>query len=119
MSPSTSANWLALRILDRMVRISCRGSLPFDLLAQTYGAMRCENSANVDLDYVVDGNKNRGFRITRVGREPLLAHDDGEFLFLFEKDMTIELQRLRQDLYFVHAAAVEFRSTAALLVGAS
>jgi hypothetical protein len=48
-----------------------------------------------------------------------LANEDGEFLYLFEKNMTMELQQLRRDLYFIHAAVVEFGGKAALLVGAS
>ena len=119
MSPSISANLLVLRILNRVVKISCQAPLPFDLLVKNYGSMRCKNCARADLEYVVDGNNEHGFRIIRAGGEALRANDDGEFLFFFEKDMTIELQRLRRDLYFVHAAAVEFADKASLLVGAS
>jgi hypothetical protein len=119
MSPSSSARQLTLRVLDRVVRISCQDPLSFNLLAKTYGALCSENSASANLEYVVDGSSESGFRITRALREPLLAHEDGEFLFFFEKDMTIELQRLRHDLYFIHAAGVEFGGKAALIVGAS
>ncbi|MGE5305797.1 MAG: hypothetical protein ACM3TN_20995 [Alphaproteobacteria bacterium] len=48
-----------------------------------------------------------------------MAADDGEFLFLFEKDLTIELQKLRRDLYFVHAAALGVSDRAFMLVAAS
>jgi hypothetical protein len=48
-----------------------------------------------------------------------LATNDGDFLFLFEKDLTIELQKLRRELYFIHAAALEFSGKAFLLVAAS
>jgi hypothetical protein len=106
-------------VLDRVVRIFCQDHRPFDLLAQNYGSMRCRNDASADLEYVVDGNHRRGFRITPVGRAPLWATDDGAFLYLFEKHMTMELQRLRSDLYFLHAAGVEFGGKAVLLVGAS
>ena len=113
------ANLLVLRVLDRIVRISCQAPAAFDLLTKTYGAMRWRNGTGADLEYLVEGNYERGFRITRAGCEPLLANEDGELLYLFEKDLTIELQRLRRDLYFVHAAAVEFAGKASLLVGAS
>jgi hypothetical protein len=49
----------------------------------------------------------------------MMASDDGEFLFLFEKDMTIELQKHRSDLYFIHSAALEFAGKAFLLVAPS
>jgi hypothetical protein len=49
----------------------------------------------------------------------LVASDHGEFLFQFEKDMTIELQKIRRDLYFLHAAALEFAGRAVLLIAPS
>src|SRR4029450_2459126 len=57
--------------------------------------------------------------ITRDGAYPVLARDDGDFLYMFEKDMTIEAQRLCSDLYFVHAAAVELDGHALALVAPS
>jgi len=48
-----------------------------------------------------------------------VSRDHGEFLFQFEKDMTIELQKIRRDLYFLHAAALEFDGQSILLVAAS
>jgi hypothetical protein len=42
----------------------------------------------------------------------LWARHPGEFLYLFDKDLTIELQRRRADLYFIHAAVVSRGQTA-------
>jgi hypothetical protein len=119
MSASIRTIPLVLRVLERLVEISCQTPALFDLLARNYGSMRWKNRAIADLQYVVEGNQARGFRFTRAGCPPLLARDEGHFLFLFEKDLTIELQRLRCDLYFVHAAAVEIAGRASLIVGAS
>lgn len=55
------------------------------------------------------------FRIARDAEAPLLARKDSEFLFMFEKDMTIELQRQRADLFFLHAAVVEYQGKTALI----
>jgi ABC-type dipeptide/oligopeptide/nickel transport system ATPase component len=60
-----------------------------------------------------------GFFIIRAGQERLIASDPGEFLFLFEKDMTVEIQKLRHDLYFLHAAVLQFGNEAVMLVGES
>lgn len=57
--------------------------------------------------------------MTRSGREPLVAREQGELLFAFEKDATIELQKLRRDLYFLHSAAVDTPEGAVLFVGPS
>ena len=55
------------------------------------------------LEYKVGTNKDAsGFFISRTGASVFIASDEGEFLFLFEKDMTIELEKRRQDLYFIH-----------------
>jgi hypothetical protein len=45
--------------------------------------------------------------------------DDGELLYIVEKDLTIELQKLRRDLYFLHAAALAIAQNAFLLVAPS
>ena len=57
--------------------------------------------------------------IVRNGADPELARDDGEFLYMFEKDMTIETQKLRVDLYFIHAAVLELDGRALALVAPS
>jgi hypothetical protein len=54
--------------------------------------------------------------IERIGACPKIAHDDSEFLHLFEKDVTVETQKLRPDLYFVHAAALVLEGHALALV---
>jgi hypothetical protein len=53
------------------------------------------------------------------GGESLVASTDGEFLFLFEKDLTIELQKLRCDLFFIHSEVLSVAGAAIMLVGAS
>jgi hypothetical protein len=104
------------------VEIECRDVRAWNLLIANYGHMGQRRSAapRPKLRYVVDsGVRPAGFSICRRGCGPLAAADDSEFLFLFEKDLTIELQKLRRDLYFLHAAALEFAGKALLLAAAS
>jgi hypothetical protein len=111
---------LFLNTLGCGVRVECRDPEALELLVGNYGRMRVYKPDSPSLEYTVSRCRNRsGFRIARRGREPLMAADDGEFLFLFEKDLTIELQKLRRDLYFVHAAALGVSGRAFLLVAAS
>ena len=111
---------LFLHILGCDVRIECRDPDAVDLLIANYGQMQVDQSLSADLEYTVSRHRKKsGFRIARRDGEPLAARDDGDFLFLFEKDLTIELQKLRRDLYFVHAAALAFSGRAFLLVAAS
>jgi hypothetical protein len=111
---------LFLHTLGCGVRIGCHDPEAFKLLTVNYGKMQGDMSGYPDIQYTVSRSRKRsGFRIRRHGSELLTAMDDGEFLFLFEKDLTIELQKLRRDLYFVHAAALADSDGAFLLVGAS
>ena len=110
---------LSLTVLGRYVRIQCQDAGTCALLLANYGHMQGKLQA-VDLMYTVGKRKvASAFFIAREGQEPLVASDGGECLFLFEKDMTIELQKLRCDLYFVHAAVLEFECSAFMLVAAS
>jgi hypothetical protein len=111
---------LALCILGRMARISCRSCAEAKLLLDVYGSMRCSDGAGADLEYTIDGTETSNvFRIMRPGRPPLFAHGSAEFIYLLEKDLTIETQHLRPDLYFVHAAALVLDGSAVLLVAPS
>jgi hypothetical protein len=82
--------------------------------------MEYDDSEAPDLEYSIQTSRREPrFRITRKGRNPLLAKDNGDLLYLVEKDLTVELQKLRRDLYFLHAAALAFRQHAVLLVAPS
>jgi hypothetical protein len=119
MISSYSHSQIFLEILGCRVRIECRDPKTRDLILGNYGGMQGRNSGRSHLDYVVETRRrDPGFRIARRGSEPQMAADDGEFLFILEKDMTIELQKLRRDLYFIHAAALTVSRQAFLLVAA-
>jgi hypothetical protein len=49
----------------------------------------------------------------------LSALDDGDFLFQLEKEITIEIQKRRPDLYFLHAAVLDYNDLGLLLVASS
>ena len=107
---------LTLRAVDRGIRVDCEESETRALLTATYGHMRDEAGA-ADLHYIVGRDSARTtFFIKRQGRELLTAPDDGAFLQLFDEDIVIELQKLRCDLYFVHAAVLTVADTAFMLV---
>jgi hypothetical protein len=111
---------LTLRVFDRAVRISCSSALEFELLVGVYGALRCPALATVDLEYTVGRDEANGwFYILRHGSTPLIARDDGELIFLLEKDLTIELQYQRPDLYFLHAATLELDGRIVILAAPS
>jgi hypothetical protein len=108
---------LSLCMFGRQIRVHCEDPETYALLTSVYDQLWHPGGA-ADLQYVVSTFPGI-FHIERKGAEPLRAEDAGEFLFLFEKDVTIELQKLRADLYFVHAAVVEFAGKAIMLVAPS
>jgi hypothetical protein len=59
------------------------------------------------------------FCLGRHGREPITAADEGELLFILEKELTIELQKIRRELYFLHAAALSLGGRSLVIVAAS
>jgi hypothetical protein len=110
---------LYLSIFDRGVRVDCFDARVKNLIAANYGWFTAGQAAP-QLHYAIRRHPvSHAYILARDPLEPRFASDTGEFLFLFEKDMTIELQKLRRDLYFLHSAALEFRGRAILLVAPS
>jgi hypothetical protein len=74
---------------------------------------------NPILKYAVTRNGEGGFEILRNTGSPLVASDDGDFLFQMEKEITIEVQKRRSDLYFLHAAVLDYNGLGLMLVANS
>jgi len=86
-----------------------------------FSALRSEYSKEPDLVYEIT-EIDKGFVIRRSNSDApveLSARHPAEFLYVLEKDLVIECQKLRPDLYFLHAAALSYRDTAFLLVAPS
>jgi hypothetical protein len=113
---------LSLTVFDCPVTIQCEDADARALLVANYGHLQGSPQRG-GLRYVVSRPRRRSgapsFAIVRAGRPPLTAADAGEFLFAFEKDLTVALQQVRRDLYFVHAGVLTCRDRAFLLVGPS
>jgi hypothetical protein len=57
--------------------------------------------------------------VRRNGEAIGVPLDDAELVWMLDGDLIVELQRRRRDLYFVHAAVLEWRGRAFMLVGKS
>jgi hypothetical protein len=98
---------LALFILGERVRIDCVVPDVRTLLAANFGAMAAAAEAgSPDLHYTVSWS-GETFSIAREGQDPLTGEGFSDLLFMLEKDLTIELQKRRSELLFLHSAAVE------------
>jgi hypothetical protein len=119
LARSGARNHFGFRIFARRVVARCDPELA-PLLEHNFGHLRASVSGErpADLDYVLRRDCD-GFVLERPHGEPLCAAEEGELLYLLEKDLTVELQLLRRDLYFLHAAALATTDSAMLVVGAS
>ena len=116
---STIIDMFSLTVFNRNIRILCQDTEARALLVSNFGHMQGDLES-VDLTYTVGKHKQTAvFFIKREGQRPRFATNSGKFLYLFERDMTVELQKLRHDLYFVHAAVLDFAGRAVMLVGES
>ena len=109
-------------IFKCIVVVNCASSDLRDVLLKIFGAMQVTDpskSADIIFHIKYSATDSNQIIISREGGSDLSTNDIGEFIFLFEKDMTIELQKIRPDLLFIHSAALEYKGKALLLVAPS
>jgi hypothetical protein len=110
-----------LRLFDLDIELQASSQRISSLVMANYSALCGAPSANADLIYLLEEN-GQGLTVRRMNSRdsPVWSGlGPAEFLFVLEKDLTIECQKLRPDLYFLHAAALRYRDTAFLLVARS
>jgi hypothetical protein len=88
------------------------------LLSGNFGFFETRRK-NPVLRYVVSNTGDGAFEIVRDNQSFLSASDDGDLLFQLEKEITIEIQKRRPDLYFLHAAVLDYNDLGLLLVANS
>jgi hypothetical protein len=94
----------AFRVLDRTVALRSDSEAGISALRASYGHLEVAEGTP-DLSYSVEAIDSSGFRIRRQTRWiPVQRSDD--LLMHFDDDLVVQLQLLRPDLYFQHAAAV-------------
>jgi hypothetical protein len=110
---------LAFSVLGETVAFECADpALAAILLANCAGHPTGDGLPT--LRYMVTARPGPlSFALSRDDREPLVGVGGHDFLFAVEQDLTVELQRRRPDLLFLHAAALEWQGEVHLLVGAS
>jgi len=106
-------------LLECEVRVDCASRDLLELIRSCLGNAEVPvGDRRIDLDYSLRFAPD-GFALARAERSPLPAEDEGRLLFELEQDLTLELQRLRRDLYFLHSAALGTPKGAVLFVGES
>jgi hypothetical protein len=89
-----------------------------DLLLGDFGFFETRRK-NPALRYVVCKTGDGSFELVRDTQTFLSASDDGDLLFQVEKEITIEIQKRRPDLYFLHAGVLDYNGLGLLLVANS
>lgn len=117
---STFPTSLFIRVLGCEIELKCQDPRVLELFRQNYAHMECDNSRVPDLEYSIHiDTAPSKFHIMRKDGGSVVAVDDAQLLYAVEKDLTVELQKQRSDLYFLHAAALAFSHNAFLLVAPS
>jgi len=112
---------LQFSFFETPVTMHCESEISRDLMLHMYGAFVVESHPSAaKLVYTLgggeDGKEFSGKRSTAFGfSTPHVA----QFVYNVEKDMTLEWEYARSDLYFLHASALEFGSGVVLLAGQS
>jgi hypothetical protein len=113
---------LQFRILDKRIRVQCNDELFRSLVLANYEAFQ-ESGDSAELEYTIGRHTSGGFCISR-GDETLVEETSDEAIqymvvYALEKLITIDLQNLRTDLYFVHSSALERRGRVIMIVADS
>ncbi len=110
---------LGLRVLEVGIRVRCADPYSYGLLLKGYSAFVTGSDAEQDLEYSIHPLDSSGFELLFDGELAQTAEDEYDLIYYFEKHMTMEVQKRRQDLLFMHAAALEYDGRALLLVAPS
>lgn len=118
---------LHLNLFGLWIDIVCLDDAACRLALANYSAFAVTPSVTAVPDLIYEAARNAtGFRLRRLTAEPAAEPacawerlNAAELIFLLEKDLTIEAQKRRPDLYFLHAAALLYRDSAFLLIGRS
>ena len=110
---------LTYRLLNVNVAVSCPRPELQSLVNAHWGYM-ANGAAPADLAYSISRSEpNSPIAISRAGQPTNWTSDEGQFLYELEGDATVEIQLIRGDLYFLHAAVAEVGGEAYLLVAES
>jgi hypothetical protein len=110
---------LKLDLFDRIIEIICDHERAMSLVRANFGAF-ATHSDRCHIQYkVLSVPNSQELTLIRNDNTRYVATDESDFLFWLEKDLTIEIEKLRPDLYFIHAAALSYNNQGCLLVAPS
>ena len=122
METDVKSRALDLSIFDCLVNVQVNFNPALTFLLDIYSAFRLVKPLEKPvLRYSITRSPESTSSFS-VYRDKMLVGTSetmGYLLYIFEKDLTIELQKHRSDLYFIHAAVLEWRGTGIVLIAPS
>lgn len=111
----------ALRVFGHNVTVHSQDEASFGLLCESYSAFLQESNpdSKIDLRYRIDLSGDTDGWVIHCDGDVIDCRGTAAFLFEFEKDMTLRLQKLRTDLFFVHGAALSIDDRCVVISGES
>lgn len=92
------------KIFDRIIKAECADTRAAELLSRIYSEFLTE-ARQPDLEYGLSRTAPTNFELTTPDTK-IPADDEADLIYFFEKEMTIALEKLRADLFFIHGAAL-------------
>jgi len=111
-----------LKIFQQTISIDSDSNFLNNIIEKNFSAFILNNfkSSQCDISYHISvNNKHTEYKIVRNQEVTIVCHDPGLFVFNLEKDITIEIQHLCNELFFMHGAALEKNNELLLLTGRS
>ncbi|MDH5426433.1 MAG: hypothetical protein OEY29_15710 [Gammaproteobacteria bacterium] len=107
-------------IIGVQVTLNCEDDYLLQTLTSLYSMFETHDENLSGLEYHIQPRDDGSYSLTR--RDPAysyIADDIGMLVFLLEKDVTIEIQKRRQQYLFLHSAALAYKGRAILILAAS
>jgi hypothetical protein len=106
---------LQLSIFGGSVSITCEDTNVLLLIKKKFSALLKHNGEKFTLRYSVRRNSQNAIEILENDRLVDSVRCEKDFLFCFEKILTLKLQEQRTDLYFVHGAVLEYQGRCCII----
>ena len=112
----TPGREFSLQACDCRFTLHCSNDDVAALIASVFGTLATARStpALAHREYHIEGTTTATYRVSSATSVLEVANAD-ELLFHIDKSITVELQNLRPDLFFVHGAALAWQGRVAVL----
>ena len=110
---------LNFNILGVQLQARCPDQSSHDLLLGCYSAFLNEDSSRTQLHYEISLQANGGYRLAPRDGQAIDCADDYDLMYFFEKNITLEIQKIRTDLLFLHGGALEFQGKCCIFTAPS